>query len=136
MNKKLEAKLVKEFPKLYRDYGGPMKKTSLHFGFQCDDGWFNLIHALSGRIRVVSPNARALQVKEKFGRLAFYVKGLGGAKMRDMARELIHRTEEASAFTCEQCGKPGKKTVNDMGWIKTLCAKCKALRKRKDRDIV
>jgi len=124
MNKKLEMKIVKKCPLLYRDYGGDPKKTCMAFGIAVGDGWYKIIHDLSIKlewwIRTWKMKAKAAQVKEKFGLLRFYMKD-GCAEMND----LIQEAEALSAKTCEECGKPGKKTVNDMGWIQTLCPKCK-----------
>ena len=126
MRKEIEMRLVKEFPKLYRDYGGDPKKTCMAWGFATGDGWFELIYGLSMSLKELSPNARALQVKEKLGTLRFYVEGLG--KDRGRIQELIHRAEDASAKICEECGKPGKRKTK-AGWISTLCKKCEGKRK-------
>ena len=65
---------------------------------------------------------RAVQVKEKFGTLRFYMTG----ETEEMSR-LIHRAEERSAVTCEKCGKPGE--YRDLGWAFTLCDSCTAKHK-------
>ena len=56
----------------------------------------------------------AVQVKEKFGGLRFYVQAA-----TDTHYKYITFAENMSYRTCEECGAPGK-TYTD-GWHKTLC---------------
>jgi hypothetical protein len=60
---------------------------------------------------------RAVQVKEKFGGLRFYVSGGD-----EYVRGLITMAESFSFRTCEDCGIPG--TQRTGGWIRTLCDGC------------
>lgn len=64
------------------------------------------------------PQVEAVQVKEKFGTLRFYIAG-GNDKMDS----LISFAENLSGCTCEECGRPG--TQDNGGWIKTLCEECR-----------
>jgi hypothetical protein len=76
MKEELEKLLVKTYPCLYRDYGGDMRQTCMHWGFACGDGWFDIINDLSRKINVlmITDNVYVVadQVKEKFGGLRFY----------------------------------------------------------------
>jgi len=76
MKEELEKLLVKTYPSLYRDYGGDMRRTCMHWGFACGDGWFDIINNLSREITVLAITNNidviADQVKEKFGGLRFY----------------------------------------------------------------
>lgn len=76
MNEQNEKFLVETYPGLYRDYGGDMRHTCMHWGFSCGDGWFDLINDLSKKITQVEKTKGievvADQVKEKFGGLRFY----------------------------------------------------------------
>ncbi|KWT98173.1 MULTISPECIES: hypothetical protein [unclassified Variovorax] len=56
----------------------------------------------------------AVQVKEKFGTLRFYVSGAS-----DVQYAYIAFAEAMSARTCEVCGAPGE--LRNSGWIRTLC---------------
>ena len=56
----------------------------------------------------------AVQVKEKFGGLRFYVQAA-----TDKHYNFISFAESMSYRTCEDCGAPGK-TYTD-GWHRTLC---------------
>lgn len=66
----------------------------------------------------------AVQVKEKFGSLRFYV-----YNATDEHHSLIAFAERLSARTCEVCGKPGK--INKCGW---LSCRCKEHRRRDDYE--
>lgn len=72
MKPELEQKLVKKYPKLYRDYGGNMMVTCMCWGFSCGDGWYNIINNLSKSLCEFNVDVIADQVKEKFGGLRFY----------------------------------------------------------------
>lgn len=58
----------------------------------------------------------AMQVKEKFGGLRFYVNGA-----TDKHHNYIDFAESMSYNICEQCGSPGQ--TYHMGWHRTLCDK-------------
>lgn len=137
MDKKLEAKLVKEFPLLYSDYGGAINKTCMHWGFECDDGWYDLIHGLSVKLEAMitigerdhKPDGyhpRAAQIKEKYGELCFYM-----TSASDKMYDAINAAEDASYAICEVCGKVGKPTGS--GWLKTLCDQCAKKRNTETR---
>lgn len=57
---------------------------------------------------------QAVQVKEKFGTLRFYI-DYGD----DYVNGLIAMAESMSSVICETCGKPGQLRYN--GWIRTAC---------------
>jgi hypothetical protein len=60
----------------------------------------------------------AVQVKEKYGGLRFYVNGGD-----DNIENMITQAEQTSESTCELCGKHGE-TLNKHGWLQTLCTQC------------
>ncbi|MFW6130502.1 MAG: hypothetical protein ACOC56_04890 [Atribacterota bacterium] len=117
MRVELEEKLVRKFPILYRDYGGSPQKTCMAFGFECGDGWFDLIEDLSEKIIRLDPDAYALCVKEKFGGLRFDV-----SSSSEEVGQIIHQACRKSFQICEKCGKSGKFRHN--GWLRTLCDYC------------
>jgi hypothetical protein len=51
MHKHLEEYLVKEYPKIFVDYGGDPKKTCMSWGMSCEDGWFFLLNSLCQSIQ-------------------------------------------------------------------------------------
>jgi hypothetical protein len=90
---------------------------------ECGDGWFVLLRALCGLIEreiehlptELQEQVHAVQIKEKFGGLRFYMNHdtpkISGA---------IALAEELSNNTCEACGGYGGHK-NVMGWLATLC---------------
>lgn len=119
MNKKLEEKLVKDFPKAFNEYGKPPSESCMAFGCACGDGWEPLIRRVCENL---SPNASFAQVKEKFGCLRIY---LDNSTRAD--EDLCWEIEKESSKTCEECGKPGKQISGS--WIKTLCPECSERRR-------
>lgn len=124
MRKELDEKLCADFPRLFRDRHAPMNQTCMCWGFECGDGWFDLIYKLCQDLTKIKDDVTALQVKEKFGGLRFYV----GFTATNEQLRLIDAAEEASYTICEVCGEPGK--TRGGGWIKTLCDKHEEERQR------
>jgi hypothetical protein len=128
MSPDLDAKLCAEFPLLYPARHENTSGYPSHFGFETDDGWFRIVYELSAKletlIKRLLANARdgyyAVQVKEKFGGLRFYM----NAETEEMSR-VIREAEAQSTVTCEMCGLPGH--LSGRGWVKTLCEEHAAL---------
>lgn len=140
MREELDNELVKKYPKIFADRYGDMKTTAMCWGFECGDGWYNILDSLCSNIQshidwqngqraqLLENNAYkvrvpafveqviAEQVKEKFGGLRFYYQG-GDDRIFGMVR----MAESWAARTCEECGNPG--IIRSGGWIKTLCDK-------------
>ena len=129
MKAELDAALVRDFPLLYSDRNAPMQTTCMCWGFECGDGWEPLIRALSAKLEAAiaalpeadRPNYKAMQVKEKFGTLRFYL-----TMGTDEMFAAVDEAEAQSAETCEGCGQPGKRRGG--GWIVTECDGCAAKR--------
>lgn len=66
--------LCKDFPKLYAQRGLSPRETCMCWGFSCGDGWEPIIRRLSAKLEAAG--AVAVQVKEKFGTLRFYIEGI------------------------------------------------------------
>jgi len=155
MRKELDETLCAKYPQIFRDRNGDMRTTLMCWGFECGDGWYNIIDILCGKLTGEYRSAKsryefikdrlgekkfgdkvitqeeidaakltmdeevlkvpvAVQIKEKFGGLRFYVQAA-----TDKHYNYISFAESMSYRTCEQCGAPGK-TYTD-GWHKTLC---------------
>jgi hypothetical protein len=111
MRPELDVALVRDFPRLYRD--------RMCDGFATGDGWEPLIRRLSEKLEPIARETglHALQVKEKFGGLRFYVSA-------DGVRAAIEAAEEESFQTCEHCGAAGSTREYGGGWLITLCDVC------------
>lgn len=100
------------------------------WGFDCCDGWLKLIDQLSADITALDEKngtqTIAVQVKEKFGGLRFYIEG--GS---DAIHDLIDAAENESLKTCEMCGEPGERRGG--GWISTECDACWAKKQAKEK---
>jgi hypothetical protein len=124
MKQELEEYLCRVYPKMMTNCDLSVTKTSTCWGFECGDGWFQLLNQLMGNIQSyinwknkdseVVPQVVLDQVKEKFGTLRFYYTGGD-----DYIRGLVDMAESMSGVTCEECGKPG--TRSGSGWIRTVC---------------
>ena len=126
MNNANTEYLYKKFPRLYQQHDMPITQTCMCWEFECGDGWFDLIKRLSERLKEISERTgddiQAVQVKEKYGTLRFYIEG-----GREEAYQAICEAEEESSYTCEECGKPGgAKEIH--GWWRTLCDECEMKR--------
>jgi hypothetical protein len=133
MDPNLEKKLTDKYPKIFAGKDKPITESLIPFGLECGDGWYKIIDALCQSIQnhvdsdyqgcLVTGQVEALQVKEKFGGLRFYISG-GDGRVYGM----IEMAETLSRMTCEHCGKDGK--VRGKGWIYTLCDECNEKRKK------
>ncbi len=130
MNKELELKLVEKFPHILCDYGGDKMNTCMHWGMECDDGWYDLLNDLLEKLDYMSKTSGvqviAEQIKEKFGtlRFYFYVKNNTDSELNpcvdEIIQDIISHAEARSAHICEKTGNRGV-LCSQMGWLKTLC---------------
>ncbi len=118
-------KLIKDFPLLFAHIGKERERsltTIGRFGFECRDGWFDLIYELCTQVEEAIGKMpkekqfefRAFQVKEKFGGLRFYL-----VSNDEKLARVIARTEKKSRKTCETCGAAG--VVRTGKWLRALC---------------
>jgi hypothetical protein len=124
MKQELDELLCQRYPKMMVNRNSPMQETCMCWGFDCGDGWFNILNQLMGSIQhhldwknkndLVVEQVTLDQVKEKFGTLRFYYSGGD-----DVIDGMVRLAESMTCVTCEVCGSPG--TQNSGGWITTLC---------------
>ena len=140
MNSDLENKLFEKYPEIFQQRHLSEVETAMCWGITCGDGWYNIIDSLCAGImnHVFNANSllkykqskgecldkepikppQAVQVKEKFGGLRFYLE-----YSDDYINGLVHMAESMSYKTCEVCGNVG--TQNNKGWVTTLCKDCR-----------
>lgn len=116
--------LRNEFPRLYKHY----------VAFECGPGWYDLLAELSRKIEgLLEEYAQvykqfgcedaddvgmyAVQVKEKYGTLRFYM-----SSETDEISDLIGKAEVLSTQVCESCGDPGK--MRGSCWMEVRCERC------------
>lgn len=111
MIKALQDNLIEKYPGFF---------DSMHWGFECGDGWYDLIDNLCMQIQEhIKKNKleefQVNQVKEKFGQLRFYA-----SHADEYIYELIDNATIKSSTTCEKCGAPGEHR-NSSGWLYVSC---------------
>lgn len=148
MDPRLDRYLTKRYPEIFKDRDNPdSKQTLMCFGFEHGSGWFWIIDALCAEIMNAHKNEMrrykyaithlaeveradednppecpyAVQVKEKYGTLRFYVDGSTEGWGLDSG-SYISMMESYSSRVCENCGAPG--IANNESWVRTECADC------------
>ena len=101
-----------------------VQESSMSFGFDCGNGWFDLIWKLSQKIEDAARQAglepqsatwpQARQVKQKTGTLRFHLD-----RPTEAMTALIDEAMEDSEKICETCGMPGSRVGNS--GVRTLC---------------
>lgn len=137
MKKELDDALCKDFPSIFKDRGN--RNSIMQWGFSCNDGWYALIRNLCFLImedckgtteKPAQKPPVAIQVKEKFGRLRFYVKNA-----TDTQRNFIRFAESMSNHICEYCGTTADVFQTTNGWVRTTCKTCEDLRIEKEKEV-
>jgi hypothetical protein len=128
MKQDLDNYLCTTYPKLFVNRNKPMTETCMCWGFECGNGWFNILNQLCQNIQhhldwknrdgQVVPQVTVDQVKEKFGTLRFYYTGGD-----DYISGLVSMAESMSGVTCESCGNIAESGSNG-GWVRTICTPC------------
>ena len=149
MKQELDKLLCEKYPKMMVNRNLPMTETCMCWGFDCGDGWYNILNQLMGNIqhhidwkekqrnwntewnkehpdelRVIPesiPQVTLDQVKEKFGTLRFYYTGGD-----DVIDGMVRMAESMSGVTCEGCGNVGERKGG--GWVHTYCEPCEEKR--------
>ena len=144
MRAELQKKLFEKYPKIFSKREKSTRDNLMYFGFDHDDGWYWLIDNLCNTIqnyidnnskwvtkrygffwlkkrviRVNLPQPVAFQVKEKFGRLRFYLDN----ESDECIEGMIWFAENLSGTICERCGTT-KEVGRTSGWIRTICKGC------------
>jgi rubrerythrin len=146
MKEELQSQLYNKYPKIFRQKDFSSMEACMSCDICTGDGWYDLIDCLCFSIQNEINNSNysipgelfcekqkrsvfveAVQVKEKYGGLRFYIDG-----GNDMISGMISMAESMSYHICEECGSPGKKT--NSGWIRTLCPLCQE-KNEKDRKV-
>lgn len=105
LHPELTENLYAAFPQLYRGRHKSKYESSMCWGFECGDGWYQLLYDLSQELSnylAEHPelDLEAVQVKSKFGVLHFHLNYHYATteKMIDLARQ-------RASVTCQLTGK-------------------------------
>ena len=112
--------LYSRYADIFKQKDLPITESCMGWGFECGDGWFNIIDNLCHAIYTRKNDVQVAQVKQKYGSLRFYIDGGD-----DYVEGLIRMAELMSAVTCEECGDTGKQ--NSKGWITAKCEACRII---------
>lgn len=128
MKQELQDKLVEKYPKIFIEVGMTIQESCMAEGICTGDGWYWLIDQLCEHLQFnidknEQPQLVAVQVKEKFGGLRFYIRGAS-----DKQHDIVGFAEDLSCAICEYCGSTENVTRTTDGWIRTECAKCEQKR--------
>jgi len=137
MKQELDKLLCEKYPKMMVNRNRNMQETCMCWGFECGDGWFNILDQLMGNIQhhidcknqqkekfdrgEGCPQVTLDQVKEKFGTLRFYYTGGD-----DYISGMVSLAESMTGVTCESCGNIGERRGG--GWVHTYCTPCEQAR--------
>lgn len=122
MNEQNSQRIIDACPTLFETrYDGDVIMP-IRFGFECGDGWADLLVELCTHInqhlktlpKHISEDIVVLQVKEKYGTLRFYV-----SSYDEVIESLIQKAEKKSAVVCETCGKDA--TLKGSNWLYVAC---------------
>jgi hypothetical protein len=127
MSPEKEAQLIGIYSAIFQN-DSAMSCINL-FGFECGDGWFNVLKELIEQIRDICVEncindetddnfPIVTQVKEKYGSLRFYMNSVN-----DEISSVIEVAEDKSRETCELCGKAGHMVCNNR-WYMVRCDEC------------
>ena len=120
MNQELQQKLFDKYPTLFCEGG---------LAIYCDDGWFNLIDEMLGKLAEINAPVTLYSVKEKFGQLTIYYD--------NKAANIISEYETKSSSVCEVCGdtQTACQRANQYHWYKVTCDQCATKKGFKKFDI-
>jgi hypothetical protein len=129
MKEELELKLVAKYPDICSNYGGDQMVTCFHWGFECGDGWYELIDSCLEQIDYIAKknniSVKIDQIKSKLGRLVIYLdfeKGPTGKHVSaaiDAIHNIVDQVWKNSQNISEISGLPASpKIINN--WIFTV----------------
>ena len=124
MNFENTTKLLTTYPRLYRELRD--------FGFECGDGWVNLIWQLSANIELAARVEGLAENTDAWPRIGVVMQKLGdlrvqfSAPVSDGIRDLANKARECSTEVCELCTAPCKKPpeTERVSWVESICDSC------------
>lgn len=112
----LEEILYAAAPKLFREHKLSAMESCMGRGIECGDGWFSLLLEAATELEALDDEIIAVQVKEKFGSLSFYLR-----QQPPEADAILDRAHDRSISECETCGAAGRR--QGRGYTRTTCTK-------------
>lgn len=107
----------------FRKFNHKNGTNPFHFGFECGDGWVDILSELILKIKELDSNTgvvtEVIQIKEKFGGLRFYPMHGGSTEIW----KLISEYEQKSYEVCEITGSTIDVGLWTYGWMITMSKK-------------
>lgn len=119
MEKNLQDNLFKKYPDLFQEKNLDMTKTCMCWGIDTPDHWYDTIDTLCEKIVSYNKHVKALQVKEKYGELCFYLDWYDG-----YLDKFIEEANEEIRKICAVCGSRENVKYSNVGWFLYKCEKC------------
>jgi len=125
MNTENTQKLLTAYPLLYRNLR--------EWGFECGDGWFDLVWQLSAEIELAAHLEGIPESSDSWPAVGVLKYKLGDLRVQftapvsDNIRDLVEKARERSVEICEICAAPCKKAPESeqMQWVEPLCENCR-----------
>jgi hypothetical protein len=104
MDSHKENELYERFSHLYRERLAPLESSKMGWGFQCGDGWYNIIHKMSKRIAALSSDDEFAPAITEVSRNEDGTLHVEARNLIPPVADLIETAREQSRVTCESCG--------------------------------
>ena len=104
MDSHKENELYERFSHLYRERLAPLESSKMGWGFQCGDGWYNIIHKMSKRIAALSSDDEFAPAITEVSRNEDGTLHVEARNLIPPVADLIETAREQSRITCESCG--------------------------------
>lgn len=111
--------------KFYDQYPLVFPNRDPEYGFQCGNGWYQLLDALFyvinkdlSKLPEDERKFRILSLKEKYGKL-----NIKCEHTTEYIKATLLQAEEMSGHICETCGEYGE-LRDSAHWIKVRCNEC------------
>lgn len=104
MKKELDDMLCQKYPKIFAERHGDMKTTAMCWGFECGDGWYNLLDHLCANIQHhldwverqrqldIKHNAMVEDMRAgKWDSFKEYTKGLSATVIEERKQEILKK---------------------------------------------
>jgi hypothetical protein len=92
MRKELDEQLCRDYPKMMVNRDKPMQETCMCWGFDCGDGWFNILNQLMGNIQNhIDWKERQREVVIKFNKIAEQLKAGDSTLFDEEYKDMINQ---------------------------------------------
>ena len=115
MLKKLERGIISTCPSLYKGIHLPPEKCYMHKGFECGNGWHEILQETSNELEIF---LKTLPKKERRSNYAMHVISKNGclriymSLINETIEKILSKLVSKSLIVCEVCGEEGFRKHN------------------------